>query len=133
MPHTPPDLIMAWNLAANGAGFVVGVGGQAARYSRGAGVNRNQYPIPMKIRIRLEDSTTGASSTVAVQTSPDNVTYTTVYTFPAKAIGATLVASNSKLFKFPSGTMFVRLNQAGLTGGSAPTLYAYGILGTFGI
>lgn len=135
MPHTPPDLIMAWNQTANGAGLVLGVGGQAARYSRGAGVNRNQYPVPMKIRVRLEDSTAGASAAVAVQTSPDNVTYTTVYTFPASSltIGALLTANHAKLFTFKSGTMFVRLNMSGLAGGIAPTLYAYGTLGTVGI
>ena len=133
MPHTPPDLYMAYNQTANGAGFVLG-NAQGGRYSRGAGVNRNQYPVIMKIRVRLEDSTAGASAAVAVQTSPDNVTWTTQYTFPASSltIGSALTATKSKGFTFKSGLPFVRLNMSGLTGGTAPTLYAYCTYGTWG-
>lgn len=140
MPHTPPDVVLAYAQTANGVGLAVGIGGSAIRYANApAGsttrLNQNKYPICAKIRVSLQDSAAGGNAAVAVQTSPDNVTYTTVYTFPAAqlTVPANLIVSKAKLFKFPSGTLFVRTNMSGITGGTTPTLNAYLTLDRFGI
>lgn len=140
MPHTPPDVILAYAQTANGVGLAVGMGGSAVRYANApAGsttkLNQNKYPITAKIRVNISDSTAGGNAAVAIQTSPDNVTYTTVFTFTAAqlTVPATLTQSRARLFKFPSGTLFVRTNMTGVAGGTTPTVNAYMTLDRFGI
>lgn len=132
MSNAFPDLILADAIATVTTGLVVGLGGEGMRYGNSSSVkNSNRYPHQFKVRVQLKDSTTGASSTVKIQESDDNSSYTDVHSF-VMAIGTAdpNAVSTERLFK--TTKRYVRLNVTAITGGSAPTVSAYMRLGTYG-
>lgn len=130
MPTTLPDLVLLNAKAATGAGSGIGFA-ERVRYGNGAGVNRNGFPTRLKVRIVLADTTTGASATVLIQDSDDDVTYATLATY---TMSIATGAPNSQMLDglFVTSKMFVRANVTALAGGSAPTVTSYCTLGSFG-
>ncbi len=129
MPTTLPDLILLDAAAGTGAGPGIGFG-QSMRYANGVGTNNlNAWPRLFKARVELKDSTTGASATVLIQTSPDNVTYTTIDTYTLSlAAGTQQVLART----YKTASRWFRANVSALAGGSAPVVNAYCTYGSFG-
>jgi hypothetical protein len=138
----PPDLILLDGATGTGYGNSIGFGiGQ--RYGTGAGgtagttVNQNKWNVPVKIRVVLYDTTSGATATVLVRTSPDNATWTTKYTFPATGnAGLTIptgALSKALAKEFIIKDRYVTLDVSAISGGSAPAVSAYLMLGAFGV
>ncbi|MES2531936.1 MAG: hypothetical protein V4636_12940 [Pseudomonadota bacterium] len=129
MPTTLPDLILFDGKTSTGAGGAIG-NAQGMRYANGAGVNRNEYPVQMKVIVNLRDSTSGGTVTFAMQDSDDNSSYTTrtsvTLTIPT---GAVMVR---KAFIFKSSKPYVRANVTASSGGSAPTVDSYCTYGSLG-
>ena len=118
--------IYTYAQTGTGAGLVIG-NGRSVKFGNGAGVNRNQYPWVQGFRVILTDSTSGGSATFQVQDSDDNSSFTTRYTYTATiATGATM---KSHRFVFKTSKRFCRINISAISGGSAPTAYAYATLG----
>lgn len=92
------------------------------------GSSKQIYPLPYNLNCSLRDSTTGASGTVLIQTSPIGAgTWTTVGTMTFNALGSTGMRTLRREGKLTA--CYVRLNVSALTGGSAPFFNAYIVFG----
>lgn len=130
MPTTLPDLILLDGVAATGAGPAIGYG-ESKRYADGVGLNQNAFSHLFKARVELKDTTTGASATVVIQTSPDNVTFTTIDTF-TMSIASTAPNSQVLARLYKTNSRWIRANVTALAGGSAPIVNSYCTYGSFG-
>lgn len=130
---TPPDIILLDALSTTGSSGGLGIQGQAMRYGNtgSAVANQNYFPFKYKARVQLADTTSGASATVKIQTSPDNVTYTDVYSFSLSIGAGNKTNASSKLFS--TNVRYIRAQVSAIAGGSAPKVNAYVTLGTFGV
>lgn len=131
MPTTLPDLVLLNAKAATGAGSSIGFA-ERVRYGNGSGINRNGFPTRLKVRLVLADSTTGASATVVIEDSDDDVTFTTLTTY-SMSIASTAPNSQMKDGLFVTSRKFIRANVTAIAGGSAPTVTGYCTLGAFGV
>lgn len=132
MPTTLPDLILLDARTAATAGDALGIGGAGMRYgNKLTKPNQDQFPIKFKVRVRLKDSTSGGSATVAIQTSPDNSVWTTVKSF------ALLVPSSSTQDMadggFSTTKRWIRANVTAIAGGAAPAVDCYATVGSWGV
>lgn len=92
------------------------------------GSSKQIYPIPYNLNCALRDTTTGATGTVLIQTSPIGAgTWTTVGTMTFNAVGSGLIRSIKREGKLTA--CYLRLNVSALAGGSAPYFNAYVIFG----
>lgn len=129
MPTAIPDLILCDAQTATGAGKGAIGFGVEMRYANGAGVNRNKYPRKFEVHAALTDTTTGATSTLAIQESADGVTYTTIATMALSLVSGSQLGNSRK--GFTTKLRYIRGNVTAIAGGSAPTVNAYCTLGTW--
>lgn len=133
MPTTLPDLILLDAKAAATAGSGVGIGGASMRYGNVTNKpNQGRFPISFKVHVQLLDSTSGASATVAIQESADNVTFATMTGGTFTLSIPTGSNNDASALVFKSSARYIRANVTALAGGSAPTVSSYMTLGSLG-
>jgi hypothetical protein len=128
MPTATPDVILNDAQTATGAGAGVVGFGERMRYAKGAGVNRNIYPKKFRVAAALTDSTTGATATLTVEGSDDASSWSTIGTMSLSLVSGSQKASSRKVFS--TKKKYIRGNVSALSGGSAPTVDAYAVIGT---
>lgn len=130
MAH-PDDLILCDGQTGTGVCLGLIGFGEQVRYSQGAGVNRQQRHRKFKVRVRLRDSTNGATGTFKIQGSNDGSSWTDIYVFPLSIPSGSTTNAHARLFD--TTFKWVRGNLTALAGGSAPVADAYLTLGAFGV
>lgn len=111
MPAKP--LTSNYNQTVTGAGFVLGVN-SGKRQENGA-APRQEYPEPYE----FVATAVGGTATVAIQTSPDNVTWTTVGGAVSLTSGQTM-KSVGRLT-----TQFLRANVTAIAGATVNSYFKF--------
>ncbi len=133
MASAYPNLILQDAASATGNGLVIGFGEEMRYGNNVSAPNQDQFWKPFKVRVQLKDTATGtATATVIVEDSADNSTYTTLATLTlTMTSGGPLSVGNAKLFK--TKKRYIRARISALSGGTAPTVNCYCILGGGGV
>ena len=133
MASAYPNLILQDAASATGNGISVGFGEQMRYGNNVSAPDQDQFPVPIKVRVQLKDTATGAATaTVIVEQSADNSSFTTVATIVAlMASGGPLAVGHARLCKITK--RYFRARISALSGGTAPTVNVYCILGGGGV
>lgn len=120
----PLILLFNFDATGTGAGFTLGVQGDTIALG---GQSKALREVPYEINVVLSDGTvpSTAQATVQFQTSPDAVTWTTLFTYTVFNLATSRKVPQDRPRVGSLKTVFCRLNVSAVSGGTTPKLNAY--------
>ncbi len=130
-----PDLILQDAASGTGNGTAVGFASQMRYGNAAVKPNQNQFDTKFSVQIQIKDTAAGtAAATVIVEDSADNSTYATLASITlTMAVADGLAKGLNNPRRFTTKKRYVRARISAISGGTAPTVNAYMLLGGGGI